>query len=123
MSIIIDHIVLPAYDHEAAARFFAQIMGLEYGGPHRHFAPVQISETFNIAFIKAEQFQSYHLGFHIGEEDFDRILSRLQEAGVPYGNDPREHSNMRTDHPFGGRGVFFLDPNNHLFEVMTKRRP
>jgi catechol 2,3-dioxygenase-like lactoylglutathione lyase family enzyme len=123
MSIIIDHIVLPAHDHEASARFFAQVMGLEYIGPDRHFAPVEVNETFNLAFIQADQFQSYHLGFHIGEENFEGILSRLQEAGVPYGNDPREPANMRTDHPFGGQGVFFLDPNHHLFEVMTKRRP
>ena len=26
-------------------------------------------------------------------------------------------------HPFGGRGVYFADPNGHLFEVMTKVEP
>jgi hypothetical protein len=30
MSITIDHIVIPAYDHEASALFFAQIMGVTY---------------------------------------------------------------------------------------------
>lgn len=122
MGLVIDHIVIPAYDHEASARFFAQITGLEYAGPDRHFAPVQVSETFTIAFISAEGFTNYHLGFHIGEADFEAVLSQLQAAGVPYGNDPREPANMRTDHPFGGHGLFFVDPNGHLFEVMTKKR-
>jgi len=121
VSIIIDHVVIPAHDHEASAQFFAQIMGLDYAGPDRHFAPVRVSDTFTLSFMKADQFAGYHLGFHIGEDDFDLILSQLQTAGVPYGNDPRESTNLRTDHPFGGRGLFFVDPNGHLFEVMTQR--
>jgi catechol 2,3-dioxygenase-like lactoylglutathione lyase family enzyme len=122
MSITIDHIVIPAYDHVASAQFFAQILGVTYAGPDRHFAPVRVSETFTLAFLHAEQVAGYHLGFHIGEDDFDGILGRLQAAGVPYGNDPRDSTNMRTDHPFGGRGLFFVDSNGHLFEVMTKVR-
>jgi catechol 2,3-dioxygenase-like lactoylglutathione lyase family enzyme len=122
MSITLDHVAMPAYDHEASARFFAQIMGVTYAGPDRHFAPVRVNETFTIAFMQVEQVAGYHLGFYIGEDDFDGILSRLQAAGVPYGNDPREATNIRTDHPFGGRGLFFIDPNGHLFEVMTKLR-
>src|SRR6185295_18254221 len=100
MSITIDHIVIPAHDHEASAQFFAQILGLTYAGPDRHFAPVQVSPTFTLAFLRAEQVAGYHLGFHIGEEDFAEILSRMQAAGVAYGNDPRDTTNMRTDHPF-----------------------
>jgi catechol 2,3-dioxygenase-like lactoylglutathione lyase family enzyme len=122
MSITIDHMLIPAHDNEASARFFAQIMGLTYAGPDRHFAPVRVSETFTIAFMQTDQVPGYHLGFHINENDFDGMLSRLQGADVPYGNDPRDTTNMRTDHPFGGRGLFFVDPNGHLFEVMTKVR-
>jgi catechol 2,3-dioxygenase-like lactoylglutathione lyase family enzyme len=122
MSITIDHIVIPAYDHVASAQFVAQILGLTYAGPDRHFAPVRVSETFTIAFLHAEQVAGYHLGFHIDDGDFERILSRLQTAGVPYGNDPRDATNLRTDHPFGGRGLFFIDSNGHLFEVMTQVR-
>jgi len=122
MSITIDHIVLPAYDHETSAQFVANIMDLTSAGSDRHFAPVQLSATFTLAFLHAEQVAGYHLGFHSGEDDFDGILSRLHAAGVPYGNDPRDTTNMQTDHPFGGRGLFFVDSNGHLFEVMTKRR-
>ena len=123
MAISIDHLVLPAHDNEASARFFAEIMGLSYEGPDRHFAPVRVSDTFLIAFLNAQEFSSIHVAFHIAEADVDGILGRLQAKGVAYGNDPRELTNLRTDHPFGGRGCLFLDPNGHLLEVMTKSRP
>ncbi|MFD0547560.1 hypothetical protein [Streptomyces mexicanus] len=38
MSITLNHTIVPAIDNEAAARFFASVMGLEYRGADRHFA-------------------------------------------------------------------------------------
>jgi catechol 2,3-dioxygenase-like lactoylglutathione lyase family enzyme len=120
MAITIDHLALPAHDNESSARFFAQVMGLRYKGPDRHFAPVQVNETFTLVFINSDRVDGCHLAFHIGEDDFEAILSHITVMGLSYGNDPRELDNMRTDHPFGGRGLFFVDLNGHLFEAMTK---
>ncbi|HEY8597411.1 MAG TPA: hypothetical protein VIL85_03205 [Thermomicrobiales bacterium] len=122
MAIVIDYIALPAHDHERSARFFAQIIGLSYDGPERHFAPVRVNPTFTIAFLRAEDFSATHLGFAIGEGEFATILGNLQAAGIAYGNSPRDPQNGRTDHPFGGLGLFFTDLNGHLFEVMTQTR-
>jgi catechol 2,3-dioxygenase-like lactoylglutathione lyase family enzyme len=123
MAITIDHLVLPARDNGASARFFAAVMGLDYAGPDRHFAPVQVSDTFTLIYLNAREFTTTHVAFRIDEADFDGILDRLRALGVSYGNDPRELTNLRTDHPFGGRGCLFLDPNGHLLEVMTQSRP
>ncbi len=122
MAIIIDHIALPAHDHEGSARFFAQIMGLSYAGPDRHFAPVRVSPTFTVTFLHAENFSAAHLAFVIGEDEFATIHGNIQAAGIAYGNSPRDPQNGRTDHPFGGLGLFFTDLNGHLFEVMTQNR-
>ena len=40
MTITLNHTIVPARDKEAAARFFAQILGLAYNGVEEHFAPV-----------------------------------------------------------------------------------
>lgn len=123
MAIVIDHIVLPARDNEASARFLAAILGVPYAGPDRHFAPVRVNDTFSVVFLTTPEVAALHLGFHIAEEDFDGILARLRARGIAFGNDPRDQTNGRTDHPFGGRGLFFLDPDGHLFEVMTRVHP
>jgi catechol 2,3-dioxygenase-like lactoylglutathione lyase family enzyme len=123
MTITLDHAIVPAHDNEASARFFAEVMGLRYEGPNRHFAPVRVNDTLTLDFCNAKDFPGLHLGFHVGEEDFDLILGRLRGMGVRYGNDPRDPTNGRTDHLFGGRGLYFTDPNGHLFEVMTKVGP
>src|SRR5688572_13458898 len=104
MSVTIDHIVLPAHNNEESARWLAKIMGFHFLELDRHFAPVRVNDTFKLVYYTTEDFTPNHLGFHIGDEEFEGILQRLQEHGIPFGNDPREVDNMRTDHPFGGKG-------------------
>jgi catechol 2,3-dioxygenase-like lactoylglutathione lyase family enzyme len=123
MAITINHTVVPAKDNEAAARFFAEVMGLRYEGPNRHFAPVRVNDTFTLDFLTAEAVHPQHIAFHVGEDDFRAILGRIQAMGLDYGNHPRERTNRRTDHPFGGNGLYFVDPNGHLYEIMTKVEP
>lgn len=38
-----------------------------------------------------------HLAFDVDPATFDQILARLQAAGVPYGSEPGEPDNGRTD--------------------------
>jgi hypothetical protein len=38
---------------------------------------------------------------------------------MPFGSSPRDPTNGRTDHPLAPRGLFWVDPDGHLFELMT----
>jgi catechol 2,3-dioxygenase-like lactoylglutathione lyase family enzyme len=120
MAIVLDHTVLPARDNEASAGFFAEVMGLQYEGPDRHFAPVRVNGSLTLDFVRVEEaFAGHHLAFRVDDEEFEGILRRLQAKGVPYGDDPRTPDNGRTSHPLASQGLYFVDPNGHLFEVMT----
>lgn len=120
MAIVLDHTVLPARDHEGSARFFAEVMGLKYEGPDRHFAPVRVNSALTLDFIRSEQpIDGHHLAFRVDDAEFEGILRRLQEKGIPYGDDPRTPDNLKTSHPLAAQGLYFVDPNGHLFEVMT----
>ncbi|MDQ0605571.1 catechol 2,3-dioxygenase-like lactoylglutathione lyase family enzyme [Streptomyces canus] len=121
MSITLNHTIVPAVDNEAAARFFASVMGLDYRGADRHFAPVQINDSLTLDFMSVENPVGHHLAFDVDPSSFDGILARLNSAGVPYGNDPGEPDNGRIDHPLCPRGLYFTDDAGNLFEVMSPR--
>ncbi len=120
MALVLDHTIVPAGDKEAAARFFAHIFDLEYKGPVGHFAPVQVNETLTFDFAEVRTFESHHYAFHTSDEELDRILQRVQEAGLAYGSGPRELENRQLNSRAGGRGFYFRDPNGHILEVMTR---
>ncbi|MEV0264908.1 VOC family protein [Streptomyces sp. NPDC050617] len=119
MPITLNHTIVPAVDHEAAARFFASVMGLEYGGLDRHFAPVRVNDSLTLDFMRVENPVGHHLAFDVDSSTFDGILARIRAAGVPYGSDPNEPDNGRIDHPLCPRGLYFVDDARNLYEVMS----
>jgi catechol 2,3-dioxygenase-like lactoylglutathione lyase family enzyme len=119
MPIVLNHTIVPATDKEAAARQFAQLFGLTYGGLGEHFAPVKINETLTFLFDQDSDFESHHYAFHVSDAEFDSILHRVQEAGLIYGSTPWSSDDAKLNNWGGGRGVYFKTPDGHLLELMT----
>ena len=80
-AIVLDHTIVPARDHQAAARFFAQISGLkcERAG---YFAPVRVDEQTTLLFDDTDAFQSHHYAFHVSDAEFDAIFDHVKAAGT-----------------------------------------
>ena len=116
--IILDHTIVPARDREASARFFADVFGVPLGtGAH---APVQVNDSLVFDFDNRpdSEIPRLHYAFRVDGTEFDAILSRLKERGVPYGSPPT-HDSMEVRDRGGARSFFFHDPNGHSLEVMT----
>ena len=120
MSIKLNHTIVPAKDKEAAAKFFAEIFGLQYDEPSGHFAPVRVNEELTLDFDNAEAFEPHHYAFHVSEEEFDAIFRRIQEAGIDWGSGPRSSQDRQLNYRKGGRGVYFRGPDGHLLELLTR---
>jgi catechol 2,3-dioxygenase-like lactoylglutathione lyase family enzyme len=121
MAIILNHTIVPAHDKEASARFFADIFGLKYeGSDDGHFAPVRVNDTLTLDFDTDDDFDIHHYAFHVSDPEFDAIFKRVQEAGIPYGSDPRHLDNKELNSWNGGRGVYFRDPSGHILELLTR---
>ncbi|WP_306317762.1 MULTISPECIES: VOC family protein [unclassified Streptomyces] len=122
MTVTLNHTIVPAVDNTAAARFFADVMGLEAlppAGMGGHFAPVRVNGSLTLDFMTVEEPEGHHLAFDVDPETFDQIHARVRELGVPYGNSPRDPANGRIDHPLCARGLFFVDDARNLYEVMS----
>ncbi len=99
MSIVLDHMIVPARDKEQAARFLARIFGLSYKGTEGHFAAVRVNETLTLDFDTDTDFASHHYAFKVGEVEFDAIFARIRAEGIPYGRSAHgvEHDRFRAD--------------------------
>lgn len=120
MSIKLNHTIVPAKDKDAAARFFADLFGLEYDGPMGHFAPVRVNDELTLDFDNAEGFDSHHYAFQVSEDEFDAIFARIQAAGLDWGSGPRSTSDRQLNTRKGGRGVYFYGLDGHLLELLTR---
>jgi catechol 2,3-dioxygenase-like lactoylglutathione lyase family enzyme len=119
VTIVLNHTIVPARDKRAAARFFAEIFGLELNEATDHFAPVRVNDSLTLLFDDDSSFDSHHYAFHVSAAEFDAIFARVKAAGIPYGSAPWSLDDRKLNDWNGGRGVYFKDPNGHVLELMT----
>jgi catechol 2,3-dioxygenase-like lactoylglutathione lyase family enzyme len=121
---ILEHILVPAHDREASARFLADMLGVEYlglgstdGAPA--FARVKVGPTM-LDFANMDDFQPQHYAFQVDDEELDAILARVKDAGLTFSADPRHERTGELNDWNGGRGFYFADPNDgHNLELLT----
>jgi catechol 2,3-dioxygenase-like lactoylglutathione lyase family enzyme len=120
MSIEINHMIVPATDRKASARFLGDILGVEPGPALvGHFEPLQVGGV-TLDFMDSAEVQSMHIAFVVDDATFDAALKRFEELGTETFADPARSEPGEINHRFGGRGIYFDDPDGHFFELMTR---
>jgi catechol 2,3-dioxygenase-like lactoylglutathione lyase family enzyme len=122
MTVRFNHTIVHSRDKQASAGFLADILGLPAPKPFGHFMVVGLADSASLDFVDAgnEPIYRQHYAFLIDETDFDPIFARIRERGLDYWADPFKQKSGEINHHFGGRGVYFADPDGHLFEVITR---
>ena len=67
----------------------------------------------------ATEIRPMHIAFLVDDSTFDAAHRRLLDGHVPTSADPGRSQPGQINHRYGGRGVYFDDPDKHLFELMT----
>ncbi|ALQ51412.1 VOC family protein [Nitrosomonas ureae] len=119
MAITLNHTIVPCFDKVASAKFYSRVFGFEYVGVFSHFIVVRVNDTLSLDFDNQERFMPLHYAFKVSEAEFDTLFMRLQAEHIPYGSSPGTPDDMTINHNYGGRGVYFRDPNGHLLEMLT----
>ncbi|MDQ6968336.1 MAG: VOC family protein [Mariprofundaceae bacterium] len=119
MEITLNHTIVPAHDNVASAKFYERIFGFTFVKEWGHFAVVKANSTLTLDFQTKDVFSSIHYAFKVSDEQFDLILARIKEDSIKYGSEPYDLENSKVNHKYGGRGVYFKDPNGHVLEIIT----
>jgi catechol 2,3-dioxygenase-like lactoylglutathione lyase family enzyme len=120
MSVELNHTIIPARDKWASAKFLADILNLEAGPEWGRFVPLRTDNGVTLDFADAVDFRPRHYAFLIGEAEFDAALARIRAIGVAHYANHRRERPGEINHFYGGRGVYFDDPDGHLMELITR---
>jgi catechol 2,3-dioxygenase-like lactoylglutathione lyase family enzyme len=118
--IALDHTIVPARDKVLSAQFLANMLGLQVLGIEEHFVSVRINPTLTFDFDKAENFEPHHYAFLVTSEEFDAILRRVKNAGVPIASGPFTGYDGQLYSHDGRMGFYFSDQNDHFYEVIKQ---
>ena len=116
----LNHLIVPAKDKDLSAAFLADILGVQAGAQWGPFRPVQTSNGVTLDFVDSRDVRTQHYAFLVDDAEFDAGFGKIKAQGVPYFADPHRQQPGKINHHWGGRGVYFEDPNGHLLELITK---
>jgi catechol 2,3-dioxygenase-like lactoylglutathione lyase family enzyme len=121
MAIELDHFIVSSRDRNAAARQLAGLLGVAWGeariGP---FTAVYVNDGLTLDFIDTEDaFPVEHFCFRVEPDEFDRILARIEAAGIAWRARVAGPIDRQVDTQFGGKGVYWNEPDGHQWEMLT----
>lgn len=120
MSIQLNHTIVRARDNHASARFLADLLGLPMGADFGHFVPLQLANGVTLDYMTVADPQPQHYAFLVDDATFEAAFERIKAAGIDYYADPGFSRAGQINERFGGRGVYFHDPDNHAMELLTR---
>lgn len=115
----LNHLIVHARDKDASAEFLAGILGVEAGPQWGPFRPVQMSNGVTLDFIGTPHPDTSHYAFLVDDAEFDASFARIRNADIPYFAHPNKSGAGEINHLYGGRGVYFEDPDGHMLELIT----
>lgn len=121
MTVELNHTIVWCTDKAKSAAFLTNMLGLPPARTFMHFLVVDLSNGVSLDYFQKEgPIALQHYAFLVSEDDFDRVLSRINANEIPYWADPARSQPNAINHHFGGRGVYFQDPDGHLMEAITR---
>ena len=119
MEITLNHTIVASKDNIESAKFYEKIFGFEFIKEWGHFAVVKVNSTLSLDFDTQENFSKNHYAFKVNDQQFDEIFERVKSDNIRFGSGPRSSDDGKINNNYGGRGVYFEDPNGHLLEIIT----
>jgi catechol 2,3-dioxygenase-like lactoylglutathione lyase family enzyme len=121
MTAQLNHTIVWCKDNRRSSAFMAEMLGLPDPVPFANFMVVSLENGVSMDFMaKDGDITLQHYAFLVDDAKFDAGMAKIEEKGLTYWADPaRQHAGEINRH-WGGRGVYFEDPDGHFLELITK---
>lgn len=119
MPVKLNHTIVSCRDKQASASFLSEILGLPAPTSFGPFSVVQVANDVSLDFLEERTVHPQHYAFLVDDDEFDQIHRRILARGIPYWADPGRRRPEQVNTNDGGRGLYWLDSDGHILEILT----
>lgn len=120
MTVELNHIIIWCSDRMRSSAFLADMLGRPAPEDFLDFMVVDLDNNVSVDFKEKDgPVAMQHYAFLVDDATFDAIHGRIIARGLDHWADPARTIAGAINHDYGGRGVYFPDPDGHLMEAMT----
>src|SRR5699024_7292934 len=102
---------------------FSDVMDLSRGkisGAGYEFSTVRVNAELSIYFMDRDSINlEQHMAFNVDKRTFKKIVKRLKENKIAFGNSPLDRENERVDHDIAPQRLFWTNRDCCLVEVIS----
>ena len=121
MAVELNHTIVASRDKVRSATALAELLGLSEPKPFGPFIVVELSNGVSLDFMDTEgEIHSQHYAFLLSETEFDEVFGRITAQGMEYWADPTQRQPGEINTRDGGRGCYFMSPDGHYLEILTR---
>ena len=121
MAAQLNHTIVWCRDKHLSSSFMADMLGLPAPVAFLHFLVIPLENGVSMDFMEKDgPVAPQHYAFLVDDAEFDAGLRKIRDRGVAHWADPALSQPGEINHHWGGRGVYFADPDGHLLEMITK---
>jgi len=121
MAAQLNHTIVWCSDPERSAAFLCDVLGLPPARAWGHFLVVEMANGVSVDFMEKDgAIARQHYAFLVSEDEFDQGFTLIRNRGLTYWADPAREKPGEINRHWGGRGVYFEDPDGHFLELITK---
>ena len=116
----LNHTIIWCRDKAVSATFLSEMLGLAAPEPFLHFLVVRLANHVSVDFLEKDgPVAPQHYAFLVSDAEFDGVMEQIAARGLPHWAEPARTRPGEINRHFGGRGVYFPDPDGHLLEAIT----
>jgi catechol 2,3-dioxygenase-like lactoylglutathione lyase family enzyme len=119
MPVRLNHTIVYCSDQRASASFLSEVLGLAAPTRFGPFFVVQVDNDVSLDFLEDGPMHPQHYAFLVDEDEFDEIHRRILDREIPFWADPGRTRAQQLNSNDGGRGLYWLDPDGHVLEILT----
>jgi catechol 2,3-dioxygenase-like lactoylglutathione lyase family enzyme len=121
MPVHLNHTIVHASDQERSAAHLTDVLGLPSPARFGPFLVVDLANGVSLdVMADTGPIHPQHYAFLVTEAEFDEIFDRIKARGLAFWADPFHQQPSQINHNDGGRGMYWLDPDGHSLEIITR---
>jgi hypothetical protein len=84
------------------------------------FLCINFKNNVTLLVAEAKEHSIAHYAFKVPQEDFDQVITKLEDLNIKYWADPRMEKPSEIYMENGNRGLYFIDPSGHGMEILSE---
>ncbi len=121
MTAQLNHTIVWCSDKARSSAYLCAVLGLAEAKPFSQFLVAELGNGVSLDFMEKEgAIARQHYAFLVSDDTFDAGFALIGDRGQHFWADPAQSKPGEINRHWGGRGVYFEDPDGHLLEMITK---